>query len=282
MDTNYLLSQNRVSERECQEKTHKKVVATRVTCVVIVCDAAEVEDVLAKAALINLAGVEEDASRLRLWLVDDSEAAELCDRLRHWSPVVQHVDQRNWNESWQSQWKPMAVGERFFLVPPGNPAVTPAGRIRLDMHVGNAFGNGDHPSTHLCLIAMERSLQPFDTFLDIGCGSGLLLQAAHALGARAAGCDTDAESVRPGAFIGSVNAVRNASCDFVAANIQLGVLMSLMPEIARVMKPRARGVLSGVLVEQVAQLCGAARESHLASVPGDVLGDWASVLLTAP
>ena len=254
------------------------------TCVWVVCEPGELEAVIAAAAVAaELAGVEESGDgRIRLWLADGGDARELCRRLEPWSPKLERIDYRNWNEHWQSEWKPLEIGRRFFLVPPGHPAPTPRGRIRLVMHPGTAFGNGDHPTTHLCLMAMERELRHGGTFLDIGCGSGLLGEAARELGAgRVIGCDLDASAVRRDAFVGSVSAVRGASCDFVVANIQLGVLTEIMPEIARVMRPGAHGVLSGILPEQAEPLRQAIARHGLQPGPPAVLDGWMSVAVAS-
>ncbi len=250
------------------------------TSVVIACREAEIEDVLALAAFADLAGVEESDGRLRLWLNDEGEAAALAERLRAWHPAIEWAEARNWNEAWQGSWTPAEVGERFYLVPPGgDSAAPPGGRIRLVMHTGTAFGNGDHATTHLCLIAMERYLRPGDTFLDVGCGSGLLGEAAWALGAgRVSGCDLDEAAVRRGSFVGSVDAVRSASCDLVVANIQLGVLLTLMPELSRVLRADGRLILSGVLDEQLAVLRQAVEAAGLIPSASDSLAGWAMLL----
>ena len=87
--------------------------------------------------------------------------------------------------------------------------------------------------------------------------------------------------MRRDAFVGSVSAVRSASCDFVAANIQLGVLIEIMPEIARVMRPGGRGVLSGILAEQVEPLRRALMKHGLQPGLTAILDGWMSVGVTA-
>jgi ribosomal protein L11 methyltransferase len=243
-------------------------------CIVLASD--EMETVLAEAAFIEVTGIEELDGLLRLWVADERDAGELGVRLSRWHPTIERVESRNWNETWQREWKAVEVGERFYLVPPGDTSATPAGRVRLEMHAGIAFGNGDHPTTQLCLAEMERGLRTGDSFLDVGCGSGLLGQAARALGAgRVWGCDLDPAAVRSGAFIGSVDAVRSASCDYIVANIRLGVLVAILPEIVRVMRPGSRGLLSGVLPEQLGDLRAAAASAGLICGTERIADGWA-------
>ncbi len=80
------------------------------------------------------------------------------------------------------------MGERLIIVPAwlaGDEAAldTASGRMPVILDPGMAFGTGLHPSTRLCMAALERAVQPGDAVLDVGCGSGVLSIAAGRLGA---------------------------------------------------------------------------------------------------
>ena len=189
---------------------------------------------------------------------ENAQAAQACaDALAAYSPTLLQSDEQDWNAVWQAAWTPIEAGKRWFLTPPSFAGETPPGRIRLDMHPGILFGNGDHPTTLLCLESMETCVTPGSSFLDVGCGSGLLTHAAKLLDARvAAGCDLDPRAASAaarfgaGAFIGSVDAIKPRSIDVLVANIQLGVLQTLMPAIAAALSPTGSALLSGVLDSQ--------------------------------
>jgi ribosomal protein L11 methyltransferase len=187
---------------------------------------------------------------LSVWFVNEADALRASAGLR--GARVEEQPDQNWNAGWQSTWQPALVGERWYLVPPGDSSTPPPGRLRLEMCPGLAFGNGDHPTTHLCLKAMETSLVSGDTFLDVGCGSGLLGAAAHLLGARPFGCDLNPTDLPDDSFIGSVNAVKDQCIDVAAMNIQAGTLIELWPELNRVVRRQA--ILSGFLPEQAAMV----------------------------
>jgi ribosomal protein L11 methyltransferase len=211
----------------------------------IACAPGEEEIVLAQHMDLDMAAADTDTPGLvKLWFASRDEAEKAGGE-------VFEEEVQNWNQSWQSEWTAQPVGERLWLAPPWDDAPAPEGRLKLAMHPGTLFGNGDHPTTLLCLEALERSVTPGCRVADIGCGSGLLQEAAKLLGAASAiGCDLDyaAAQTAPDAFQGSADAIASESIDFVIANIQLGVLERIAPELRRI--SRGMIVISGLLADQ--------------------------------
>jgi ribosomal protein L11 methyltransferase len=183
---------------------------------------------------------------VQAWFNTQTDAEGSASVFAH--ATVAEIPEENWNAAWQSEWEPILIGTRWYLAPPNDVRPTPPHRLRLEMRPGLAFGNGDHPTTHLCLKAMEQVLVGGDTFLDVGCGSGLLGSAAELLGTRSFGCDLNPTDLPKDAFIGSVDAIADRSIDVAVMNIQAGTLVKLWPELARV--ARRAAILSGFLPEQ--------------------------------
>ncbi|MEY4430305.1 MAG: hypothetical protein RLZZ533_241, partial [Cyanobacteriota bacterium] len=105
----------------------------------------------------------------------------------------------DWSLSWKQHWQPDPVGERLLILPAWLELPPEhADRLVIRMDPGSAFGTGSHPTTRLCLEAIEQlQTLPGARVADLGCGSGILGIAALLQGARSvAAADTDSLAVR--------------------------------------------------------------------------------------
>ncbi|HUL80739.1 MAG TPA: 50S ribosomal protein L11 methyltransferase [Gammaproteobacteria bacterium] len=179
------------------------------------------------------------------------------------------LDEDAWRVTAQRGIPPRRFGERLWLAPAGDTAV-PAGLVGLRLHMGLAFGTGEHPTTALCLEWLDAHVEPGARVLDYGCGTGVLALAALALGAQHAwAVDNDPQAVmatRANAalngreaeiFVGAPEALPPLRADVVLANILAGPLIALAPKFARQLVPGGRVVLSGILARQAASVAGA-------------------------
>ena len=111
------------------------------------------------------------------------------------------VTQDEWENSWKDFFDVLRVGSRIVVCPTWREHSPLAGDVIVRLDPGMAFGTGHHPTTRMCLEAIERILTPGDTVLDLGCGSGILTIAAAKLGAgKVVGLEIDPKAVssRPG------------------------------------------------------------------------------------
>ncbi len=199
------------------------------------------------------AGMIEEDSGIRAFFDAASDAASLLHRFASYQPELRQEASIDWAEVSRGAWPPMAVGERFFLAPPWCGEPTPAGRLRLPIYPGMACGTGRHPATQLALEAIEKYVQPGESVVDVGTGSGILAAAATLVGAgRVIGCDVDPDSVmiarerlNTPLFIGSAEAIRSGSADVVIANIDSATIEALASELARIRNPDSTLILSG-------------------------------------
>jgi ribosomal protein L11 methyltransferase len=213
---------------------------------------------------------------------------------------IRRVADRAWERVWLADWRPMRFGRRLWICPaspeafgvgapgvaaPGVAAPTDAGAVIVRLDPGLAFGTGTHPTTALCLEALDALELTGRRFLDYGCGSGVLAIAALKLGARhAIGVDLD-----PQALLASrENAIRNGvsellttqdvearlpAADCVVANILADVLIDLAPALTAACAPAADLILSGILAGQGAAVCEAYR-TEFEVLHSAVREDW--------
>ena len=96
-----------------------------------------------------------------------------------------------WEDKWRAFHRPVQVG-RLWVGPPWEHV--PSGALAVVIDPGRAFGTGSHPTTQLCLAALQE-LDP-QALLDVGCGSGVLSIAAALLGfAPVSAVDVEAPSI---------------------------------------------------------------------------------------
>lgn len=125
------------------------------------------------------------------------------DRLPNYR--VEHVEEQDWVRLTQSQFDPIQISPRLWIVPTWHQLPDPAA-INLILDPGLAFGTGSHPTTQLCLLWMDRNLQSGCRVVDYGCGSGILAIAALKLGAsQVIGIDIDSQAIKAS----KENALRN-------------------------------------------------------------------------
>ncbi|MGD2207220.1 MAG: 50S ribosomal protein L11 methyltransferase [Anaerolineae bacterium] len=102
-------------------------------------------------------------------------------------PVFRELAESDWLDAWKRQYHRLRVGRRIVIVPAWEeytPETDEADQVVIHLEPGMAFGTGLHPTTRLCLEALEAHLTPGDSVLDVGTGSGILAIVAAKLGAR--------------------------------------------------------------------------------------------------
>jgi len=211
------------------------------------------------------------------------------------------VKDEDWSLSWKKKWRPDPIGKSILILPawldvPENFADRKI--IRLDP--GSAFGTGSHPSTRLCIEALENEPPVGKTIADLGCGSGILSFTALKLGAKFTfAVDTDSLAISAtkinsalnnfpenllNVFLGSIEELEvnipEKKIDLMLCNILAPVIKSLGPRFERIIGYKGKVILSGLLVDQIKEL-----EEFFSLLGWQVLeiktkGHWALIVIT--
>jgi ribosomal protein L11 methyltransferase len=175
----------------------------------------------------------------------------------------------NWEENWKQFFKPRRVGRRFVVRPTWESVELDKDDLEIVLDPGQAFGTGDHPTTRMCLELLEDAVKPGDTVADIGCGSGILSVGAAKLGARrVVAIDIEPISVEVAKENAAMNGVTieaivgvgvrslpssrwptpdSATYDVVVSNIISATLIAIAHEIAQVVRPDGKWIVSGII-----------------------------------
>jgi len=205
------------------------------------------------------------------------------------------VDEADWADAWKAHFPVMRIGRHVVIRPTWRRHRAAPDDVVLAIDPGMAFGTGLHPTTRLCLVALERladaGRMTGARVLDVGCGSGILAIAAVRLGAAdAVGVDTDPIAIestlanarrnrlapRIRASVGSLP-TGEPPFDVIAANLIAGVLVQIAAQLAAELAAGGRLVASGIFVDREGEVRHAFEATGLAVTERTAEGDWVAL-----
>lgn len=205
------------------------------------------------------------------------------------------IREEDWAEAWKAHYDIERVGE--VVVRPAWKEYAPRpGEVVVALDPGIAFGTGQHPTTRMCLQALQDPAAGVQgaTVLDLGCGSGILAIAAALLGAgRVLAVDIEEQAVaatRSNAALNGLDGritVRQGSLDATAdwgqfdvvlANINAATLSALAPGLAAALRPGGLLVASGIIAAREASCRSALAEAGLRVEQALAEGEWHTLL----
>ena len=254
--------------------------------------------------LTSYRDVEETSATMQIFLPNPADAPRAAEALAaagrivglELAPETGTIPDEDWKLSYRKHFKVEVISPRLVVRPPWE-AVTPApGQKVLTLDPGIAFGTGQHPTTRACLDAIDAlAVEGTDrSFLDVGCGSGILSIAAALEGFRDVhGFDNDPDAVRNanenaeanglGALFsdGDLSAPGVATpADVVAANVLAPVLVRFAREVGALVNPGGRLILSGILDEQYDEVRAAYAALGFTELSNRLVGEWRTGLFT--
>jgi ribosomal protein L11 methyltransferase len=205
---------------------------------------------------------------------------------------LENVRAEDWTNNWKKYFKPIKVSDRIVIKPSWEQYEKKPGERVLEMDPGMAFGTGTHETTRLCIRMIERYLQPGNTVVDIGCGTGVLAISSVLLGAaRAVAVDLDENAVRAAKENIKRNRVEDrvevrksnlldgvrGQFDLAVSNILAETIRKLTTSIRGVLKPGGIFLASGLLLDNLQEVTDAMQTAGLDVIGKDAMGDWVAV-----
>ncbi|MCI2254489.1 50S ribosomal protein L11 methyltransferase [Domibacillus sp. PGB-M46] len=226
------------------------------------------------AAVKNLSAYQIDTGKLRV--------------------SVSEVHEEDWATAWKQYYNPVKISEKFTIVPTWEeyePFSTDELIIELDP--GMAFGTGTHPTTVMCLQALERFVQPNHHVVDVGTGSGVLAIGAALLGAsRVTALDLDEVAVsaaRQNVALNHAEHIVTVSKnnlidgiddqpDVVVSNILAEVIISFTGDVASILRPGGFFIASGIIGQKKEEVRKAMTDAGLFIEETVVMEDWVCIV----
>lgn len=218
-------------------------------------------------------------------------------------PTYRKLQEEDWANAWKAHYHPFRVGEKIWIQPSwmDEDASVVTFDIRPDdvvltLDPGMAFGTGLHPTTQMCLQALEETIVPGGTVLDVGTGSGILSIAAAKLGAaELLGIDVDKVAVKTAVANAALNDVTFEvsqgtlaelplrKWDVVVVNILAPVIIQLLQEDNLLAYAAADGllILSGIIDEQVEDVKTAVVQAGGQVIKTLTVRDWVTLIVAS-
>jgi len=239
-------------------------------------------------------GADAEAARQRV-----AAALWHLGQLRPVGPlVVRPMREEDWADAWKSHYQTQRIGRRLTIKPSWLEYTPAPDELIIELDPGMAFGTGLHPTTRLCLRALEDFVTPAMTqILDLGTGSAILAIGAARLGGpdlRVWALDVDPVAVA----VAAENVARNGLADQIAvdagsldpavppprqydlivANILARVIIDLAPALAAVLVPGGVVITSGILAERGDEVSVALTAAGLRVTERRADGDWLAII----
>lgn len=209
--------------------------------------------------------------------------------------TVSEVAESDWATAWKKYYHPVRV-TRFLTIVPSWEKYQPveADERIITLDPGMAFGTGTHPTTRLTLQALEIILRGDETVLDVGTGSGVLSIASKHLGAKQVfAYDLDEVAVTAAKENMAMNPIAAdvvvsandllkdvaQEADVIVANILADIIVLLIEDAWRLLKPTGTLIVSGIIENKKAMVIEKMQKTGFLVDQIFQQGDWYALIL---
>ncbi len=204
--------------------------------------------------------------------------------------TISEVHEEEWATAWKKYYHPVKISERFTIVPTWED-YTPVhtDELIIELDPGMAFGTGTHPTTVMCIQALERTVRKGDRVIDVGTGSGVLSVASALLGAeKVKALDLDEVAVNSAVNNVKLNKVEDRvtvaqnnlldgvteQADVIVANILADVILRFTKDAASLLKKGGYFITSGIILPKKEEMTAAFEKEGFEITEMLQMEDW--------
>lgn len=208
------------------------------------------------------------------------------------------LSDENWATAWKKYYHPVRVTRYITIVPSWEDyqAAQPGEQV-LRLDPGMAFGTGTHPTTKLCIQALETVINGGEHLLDVETGSGVLSIAAKAMGVgdveaydlddvavRSAQTNLDLNPVAKDVKVAANDLLKGiqTQADIIVANILAEIIIPLVPQARANLKRGGYFITSGIIDDQFEKVLTAITAAGFQIKQQTQMGDWHAIVAYLP
>ncbi|NMH69760.1 50S ribosomal protein L11 methyltransferase [Bacillus sp. RO3] len=211
---------------------------------------------------------------------------------------ISEVNEEEWATAWKKYYHPVKISDKFTIVPTWED-YTPvhSDELIIELDPGMAFGTGTHPTTVMCIQALERIVKEQDSVIDVGTGSGVLSIAAALLAAdNVRAYDLDEVAVRSARLNVKLNKVQdavtveannllngvNGQADVIVANILAEIILRFTQDAFELVKPGGYFITSGIIQPKKQEVRDSLESAGFKIEEIMVMEDWVAIIARKP
>jgi ribosomal protein L11 methyltransferase len=253
----------------------------------------------------DISGLNEDVNCMKVFTsnldlsVDD--ISQGLQRLKEEKLIFNYtieenvLEEKNWNLEWEQSINVIEVSDKIVIKPTFRDYQEKPGQIVLVIDPKMSFGTGEHQTTKLMLILLEKNIKGGESVLDVGSGTGVLAIAALKLGAiHSVAIDIDEwclDNAKENSVLnnvednldirqGEIKDIKETGFDIVLANIQKDILLKISEEIFSRVKPGGKVFLSGLLTSDEDDIKSAYSGTGFQFIKTLALDPWIAIVFT--
>jgi len=208
------------------------------------------------------------------------------------------LEETEWQTAWKKYYHPVRITRYLTVVPDWETYKKTADEEKiLKLDPGMAFGTGTHPTTQLCLQALEMYLRGGEELIDVGTGSGVLSIAASKMGAgkiRAfdldqVAVDSAVENLKLNPDVKNIEIKPNdllegiqVQADVVVANILAEIIEPLVPQAKKCLKPGGLFITSGIIKDKLNLILDDLQKDNFEIIEVLQMKDWRAIVAKKP
>lgn len=211
---------------------------------------------------------------------------------------ISEVNEEEWATAWKKCYHPVKISDKFTIVPTWE-EYTPvhSDELIIELDPGMAFGTGTHPTTVMCIQALERIVKEHDSVIDVGTGSGVLSIASALLAAdQVRAYDLDEVAVRSARLNVKLNKVQETvsvdannllngvtgQADVIVANILAEIILRFTEDAYELVKPGGYFITSGIIQPKKQEVRDSLEAAGFQIEEIMVMEDWVAIIAVKP